>query len=82
MPDLAPLTCTPTPDGAGVMLARADWAHRIDTAALPSWITLYRDLRDRQSGKYAHIYAQPTTALETAATQAGLRLPAQKGQKK
>jgi hypothetical protein len=73
--DLAAFKAIPINGGAGVTMRRGAWRQDIKATDLPSWVALYRGLRDRAGGRFAAFYAQPVEALEAAATRLGLKLP-------
>ncbi|MDO8983040.1 hypothetical protein [Cypionkella sp.] len=65
----------PTLDKSAVVFISGTWRMRIAAADLARWVRLYREWRDRLSGKYSKFYAQPTEALEAAAKAMAIPVP-------
>lgn len=82
---MIPLRCGLMDGGAAFVMVKGDWRLKQPIEKLTGFIRLYRGLRDRDGGKYAVHYTQPTEALEALAVKAGVTLPrveAKKGSKK
>lgn len=58
------LTATLSKDRHRVVLVKQMWRLDCPIADLPRWITLYRDLHDRQDGRFARFYAADLLVLE------------------
>ena len=69
------LRAIPTLDKSAVVLVKGSWRDRIPAEKLPVYVRLYRDLRDRENGKFARFYEQPTLALEACAKAMGIPVP-------
>lgn len=81
---MIPLRCGLMDGGAAFVMVKGDWRLKQQIEKLPGFIILYRGLRDRDGGRFAQHYTQPTEALEALAVKAGIPLPPaqKKGAKK
>lgn len=71
---MTPMRCGLMHSGTAFIVVKGAWRTVQPIDKLPGFVRLYRGLRDRNGGKYAHVYAQPTEALEALAAKAGLRV--------
>ncbi len=55
-------------DQSMVIMMQGSWRAEFSTADLPRWIKMYRALRDRKEGRYAHRYAPSVAVLERVAS--------------
>jgi hypothetical protein len=72
---LSDLRAIPTIDKSAIVLVKGAWRDRIEVAKLPGYVRLYRALRDRDNGRHAAFYVQPTDALEACAKAIGIAVP-------
>lgn len=75
MTGLATFKAIPLLDKSAVVFAGSRFRATIPVADLPSWVALYRRLRDREGGKFARFYVQQAEALESAAKTLGIPVP-------
>ena len=61
------LTVTLEPCGTRFQHRLGLWSAVLPVQRLPSWIALYRALRDRKNGRYSQHYAAQVQALEALA---------------
>jgi hypothetical protein len=60
-----------TTDRASVIMSKGLWRTTIPAANIAVWVSLYRNLRDRNGGRFAEFYTQSVEALEAAAAKLG-----------
>lgn len=78
-PDNGPdMKAIPTKDQSAVILVKGRWRLRVPVAEYPTWVNLYRRLRDREGGRFARFYIQSVEAMEAAAKALGIAVPVPK----
>lgn len=60
------LTVTLSADASTLTMAKGTWSQTIPTDALPGWIKLYVELRDREKGRFKEFFEADVAALEQA----------------